>query len=163
MTPTRPGPLLALVAGFAVAAYLLVGGAYGAVPALPVPAPVTMVLLAVAELGMAKVILDRLTRRRDARGRPRGRPLHPMQVARAVVLAKASSTAGAVLLGVYGGMFAWVLPRRAELALAERDAVISGLSALAALGLVLAALVLERACRTPDDPDAYDGTTGLGA
>jgi hypothetical protein len=163
VTPTRPGPLLALVAFFAVLAYVVVGAAYGAVPTLPVPAPLTMVLLAVAELAMAKVVRDRLTRRRDARGRPRGRPLHPMQVARAAVLAKASSTGGAVLLGAYGGMFAWVLPRRAELALAERDAVVAGLSALAALGLVLSALVLERACRTPGPPDAPDATTGLSA
>jgi len=99
------------------------------------------------------VVSDRLAHRLDARGRPRGRPLHPMQVARAAVLAKASSTTGAVLLGVYGGLFAWTLPRRAELALAERDALVSGVTALAALLLVLAALVLERACRTPDDRD----------
>ena len=103
---------------------------------------------------MDKVVSDRLAHRRDARGRPRGRPLHPMQVARAAVLAKASSTAGAVLLGAYGGLFAWTLPRRAQLAVAERDAVVAGLTALAALALVAAALVLERACRTPEDPDA---------
>ncbi len=151
MTPTRPGPLLALVAGFAVLFYVLADTAYGSVPQLPVYAPVTLVLLAVTELGMAKVVADRLAHRRDRRGRPRGRPLHPLQVARAAVLAKASSTTGALLLGAYGGLFAWTLPRRAELALAERDAIVSGVSALAALGLVVAALVLERACRTPED------------
>jgi hypothetical protein len=31
--------------------------------------------------------------------------------------------------------------------------VVSGLTATAALALVVAALVLERACRTPDDRD----------
>jgi hypothetical protein len=76
-----------------------------------------------------------------------------MQVARAAVLAKASSTTGAVLLGAYGGLFAWTLPRRDELVLAQRDALVAGLTALAALGLVVAAIVLERACRTPDDAD----------
>jgi hypothetical protein len=151
--PTRPGPLLALVAGFAVLLHVLADRAYGSVPQLPVYAPVTLVLLAVTELGMAKVVSDRLAHRLDRRGRPRGRPLHPMQVARAAVLAKASSTAGAVLLGAYAGLFAWTLPRRAEQAFAERDALISGLSALSALALVAAALVLERACRTPDDRD----------
>ena len=153
MTPTRPGPLLALVAGFAALLYVLADTAYGSVPTLPVYAPVTLVLLAVTELGMAKVVTDRLAHRRDARGRPRGRAIHPMQVARAAVLAKASSVTGAVLLGAYGGLFAWTLPRRDELAVAERDALVSGLTALAALALVVAALVLERACRTPDDPD----------
>ncbi len=76
-----------------------------------------------------------------------------MQVARAAVLAKASSTTGALLLGAYGGLFAWTLPRRGELAVAESDALVSGLTALAALALVVAALLLERACRTPDDRD----------
>ena len=154
MTPTRPGPLLALVVAFAVLVHTVVDTAYGSLPALPVYAPVTMVMLAVTELGMAKVVADRLAHRRDRTGRPRGRPLHPMQVARAAVLAKASSTAGAVLLGAYGGLFAWTLPRRAELAFAGRDALVAGLSAAAALALVVAALVLERACRTPRDPEA---------
>lgn len=153
MTPTRPGPLLAVVAGFALLLYLLADRAYGSLPEPPVYAPVTLVLLAVTELAMAKVVADRLAHRTDRRGRPRGRALHPMQVARAAVLAKASSVTGAVLLGAYGGLFAWTLPRRAELALAERDALVAGTTALAALGLVAAALVLERACRTPDDRD----------
>jgi hypothetical protein len=155
--PTRPGPLLALVAGFALLTWVVAQRAYGSVPQLPAYAPVTLVLLALTELGMAKVVGDRIAHRRAGRsggaGRPRQRPLHPMQVARAAVLAKASSATGAVLLGAYGGLFAWTLPRRAELALAERDAVVSGVSALAALGLVVAALVLERACRTPEDGD----------
>jgi hypothetical protein len=43
------------------------------------------------------------------------------------------------------------------LALAESDAVVSGLTALAALALVVAALVLERACRTPDDHEPGGG------
>jgi hypothetical protein len=151
--PTRPGPLLALVTGFAALLYLLADTAYGSLPALPGYAPVTLALLAVVELGMARVVADRLAHRRDARGRPRGRPLHPMQVARAAVLAKASSTTGAVLLGAYGGLLAWTLPRRDELAVAASDALVAGLSALAALVLVAAALVLERVCRTPDDPE----------
>ena len=153
MRATRPGPLLALVAGFALLLFVLADRAYGSLPELPVYAPVTLVLLALTELGMAKVVADRLAHRLDRRGRPRGRPLHPMQVARAAVLARASSTTGAVLLGAYGGLFAWTLPRRGELALAESDALVSGLTALSALALVVAALVLERACRTPDDRD----------
>ena len=157
MTPTRPAVLLALVAGFAVLGYLLADLAYGSVPSLPVSAPVTLALLAVAEAGMAKVVRDRVRQRRDAAGRPPRRPLHPVQVARAAALAKASSPAGAVALGVYSGLFAWTAQRRDVLAAAERDVAVSGLSALAALALVAAALLLERACRVPevsdDDPD----------
>lgn len=149
MRPTRPGPLFALVALFAVLAYALAARAYGSIPVLPAYAPVSLVLLAVAELAMAKVVRDRVAHR--VRSGDRVRPLHPMQVARAAVLAKASSATGAVLLGAYGGLLAWTLPRRDELALADRDALVAGVSAGAALALVVAALLLERACRTPDD------------
>ncbi len=149
MTPTRPGALAGIVALFVVLGFVVAEVAYGSLPTLPLYAPVSMVLLAVAELGMAKVVRDRIAHRPS----PRGRPLHPMQVARAAVLSKASSTAGAVLLGGYGGLLAWTLPRRDELAMADRDALVAGLSGLAALALVVAALLLERACRTPDDPD----------
>jgi hypothetical protein len=97
---------------------------------------------------MARVIRERLAHR----SRPGARPLHPMQVARAAALAKASSTAGAVLLGIYAGLLAWTLPRGSELLGAERDALVAGLSALSCLALVAAALVLERACRVPEDP-----------
>ena len=151
MTPTKAGPLLGLVLLFAGLGYLLADTAYGSLPALPVYAPVSMVLLAVVELGMAKVVRDRVAHRPVASVRP-PRPLHPMQVARAAVLAKASSTAAAVLLGGYAGLLTWTLPRRDELALADRDAAVAGASAVAALALVVAALLLERACRTPDEP-----------
>lgn len=147
MTPTRPSTLLGLVVGFAVLAYVLAETAYGAVPTLSLVAPFTVVVLAVIELGMARVVRDRLA----GRLRPGGRPLHPMQVARAAVLARASSAGGAVLLGAYAGLLAWTLPRRDELLRSERDALVAGLSAAACLALVVAALLLERACRTPDD------------
>ena len=149
LRPTRPGPLAALVVLFALVGYVLAETAYGTLPNLPLYAPVTLVLLTITELGMAKVVRDRLMHRLDRSGRPPARPLHPMQVARAAVLAKASSTAGAVLLGGYAGLLAWTLPRRDELVLAGSDALVAGLSALGALTLVVAALVLERACRTP--------------
>ena len=153
MTPTRLSTLVALVVGFGVVAYALAAVAYGSLPALPAYAPVSAALLAVVEAGMAKVVRDRLAGRHDERGRPVGRPLHPMQVARAAVLAKASSTGGAVLLGGYAGLLAWTLPRRDRLAATGDDAVVAGLSALACLALVVAALLLERVCRRPDDRD----------
>lgn len=151
MTPTRPRTLLGLVLGFGALAYLAAVLAYGSLPVLPRYAPVSIVLLAIVEAAMAKVVRDRLAHRLDARGHPRGRPLHPMQVARAAVLAKASSAGGAVLLGLYGGLFAWTLPRRDQLAASGEDALVAGLSAAACLGLVAAALALERSCRRPDD------------
>lgn len=141
MTPTRLPVLAGLAAAAAVVAYLLVRGSYGSVPPLPGYAPVSLVLLAVFELGLARAVRARL------RGPVTGRPLHPLQVARAAVLAKASSTGGALLAGAYGGLLAHVLPLQAEQA--QDDAVVSGASVAASLLLVVAALLLERACRTP--------------
>lgn len=150
MRPTRLCTLAALATGFALLAFLGAEVAYGELQVLPWFAPVSLVLLAAVEAGMAKVVRDRLAGRRDARGRPRGRPLHPMQVARAAVLAKASSPTGAVLLGAYVGLLAYVLPDHERL---RHDLVVSAVSALACLALVVAALQLERACRAPQDPD----------
>jgi len=144
VTATRPTTLLALVVGFAVLAHLLATAAYGSLPTLSLLAALSVGVLAVVEACMAKVVRDRLLRKRTG-----GRPLHPMQIARAAVLAKASSTGGAILLGTYGGLLAWTLPRRDELLRVERDAAVAGVSAAASLALVLAALLLERCCRTP--------------
>ena len=155
MTPTRPGVLVQLVLGFALLVYVLAAVAYSELPRLPVYAPVSMVLLTLAELAMARVVRDRLSRRHLLRaGVPSpGRPLDPIQVARAAVLAKASSTGGAVLLGCYAGLLAWTLPRAGRVEAVGQDALVAGLSALASAALVAAALALERACRTPEQDD----------
>lgn len=135
----------------ALAGYLLVDTAYATLPPLPRYAPVTLVLLAVTELGMARVVRDRV----DGRTRRGARTLHPLQVARAAALAKASSPAGALLAGGYGGVCARLLP--GEATQQRTDVYISGSSAVAALALVVCALLLERACRTPDRSDDGSG------
>ncbi len=160
MRPTRLGTLAAVALLCAALAYVLAEVDYSAVPELPGGAPVPLVLVAVAELAAAKVVRDRVRHRPAADGRPPRRPLHPLQVARLAALAKASSPAGAVLLGLYGGLLAWTAPRADRLAAASDDVLVSALSALAAAALVVAALVLERACRVPD-PD--DDRRGLGS
>lgn len=156
MTPTRPGVLAATAALAGLLTYLLASAAYDDLPQVPVAAAVSLVLLAVVEGCAAKVVGDRLRGRRDAAGRPLGRPLHPEQVARAAVLAKASSAAAALFAGLYAGLLAWVLPRRDEVLAYADDARAAGASALAALLLVAAALVLERACLAPPAPPVPD-------
>jgi hypothetical protein len=151
--PTRPSTLALVALAVAVLSYLLVAAAYGSLPSPPVGAPVTLVLLALAELALAKVVRDRIRHRLDARGRPPRRALHPVQVARAAALAKASSLTGAVVLGAYAGLFAWTAPRADVLAAAADDVPVAGVSAVAGLLLVVSALLLERACRVPESPD----------
>lgn len=144
-TSWRTVLLLALLSGGG--GWLLADQAYGSLAKLPSYAPITTVLIGLFELFLAKAVYDQLG------GRGRGRALHPLQVARAAALAKASSASGALLLGGYAGFFAWTFERRHELAAAGHDAVVAGLSTGAALVLLVAALLLERACRTPPSPD----------
>jgi hypothetical protein len=153
--PTSLRLLAALALGAAAVTWLLARSAYGDFPAVPGSAPVPLALVAVAELALARVVRDRVRRRPRAE---RSRPLHPLQVARAAALAKASSPAGALLAGVYGGLLLYTAPRADALGAAADDVLPAALAGLAAAGLVVAALLLERACRVPDAPD-----DGLGS
>ncbi|HVE74762.1 MAG TPA: DUF3180 domain-containing protein [Mycobacteriales bacterium] len=153
MKATRVRVLVALAALGAAIGWLLADAAYAELPPLPRYAPLSMVVLAVVEAAFAKIVRDRLGRRRDERGRPRGRPLHPMQVARAAVLAKATSPVAALIMGGYAGLFGWTWLNRVGAPRVADDALIAGASAVAAFVLTVTALLLERACRTPDPPD----------
>lgn len=123
-------------------------------PPTPVAAPVTLVLVTLALLALAKAVRDRV-RPLAADGPPRTRPpVRPMtaeQMVRAVVLAKASSPTGALLAGGYLGVFLALLPSAADAL--RRDAYVALAGAVTSLLVVAAALVLERACRTPEGPD----------
>jgi hypothetical protein len=140
--PSRWPSLLGVVLLAGVIGWLIADRAYGDLVTLPRAAPITAAVIAAFELGLARVVW------RKVRGVSHGKPMHPLQVARAAVLAKASSATGALLLGFYGGFFLWVI-RRTELRAAAHDAWVSGWSALASLALLVAALLLEKACRTP--------------
>jgi len=138
--------VVGLVALAALVGWLLADRAYGDLGTLPTYAPVTAVLIAVFELGLSRVVW------RKVRHLGHAKPMHPLQVARAAALAKASSAAGSLLFGFYGGFFAWVAPRN-EVRAAVHDAWVSGWSAAASALLLVAALLLERSCRTPPPPD----------
>jgi hypothetical protein len=152
MKPTRFSVLLLALLVAAAVGYLLAETSYSDLPPLPPLAPVSLGLLALVEGGMAAVIRSKIRGKR-----PTGRPMHPLQIARAAVLAKASSLGGAVVGGVYGGIFVWTFARRGDVATYSDDARVSGLAALAAVVLIVMALLLERACRTPAPPSAEDG------
>ena len=161
MRPTRLSVLAALAVACAAVAYALADAAYGSLPAVPTGAPVPLAVVAAVEAVLAKVVRDRVQHRTGRDGRPPGRPLHPVQVARAAALAKASSPAGALLLGLYGGLFVWAALAADALAAAADEVVVLGLTALASLALVVAALLLERACRVPPR-DEDDGPLAPG-
>jgi hypothetical protein len=78
-----------------------------------------------------------------------------------LVLAKASSLVGALMAGVYVGFGARFLDDLAA-PLPQERVLRAGLVAVAALLVVTAALLLERACRVPRPPDDEEARPGTG-
>jgi hypothetical protein len=145
MGPTRPATLV--VAGLAAAAvaWWVISSFYGDIPRLPWLPTVTLAALAVLEAYVAINTRQRIERR------PGREPVDPLAVARYVVLAKASSLAGAIFAGFYAGLVGWLFLERTRAADGDIPAATAGL--VASLALVGAALWLERSCRVPKRPD----------
>jgi hypothetical protein len=119
----------------------------GALPEVPWPTAVVIALFGLSVLFSALRLRPRILRREGHR------PVEPMVSARFGVLSLASSRAGALFIGVYGGFLAIALT---DLTIDYRRhiAIVSGLCVLSAGVLVAAGLVLERVCRVPPpDPE----------
>jgi hypothetical protein len=145
LRPTRPLGV-AVAAGLGLLAGLgLFGLGYAALPALPTTAPVSLALIAAAELFLAGSVRARLA------GRPGTRPVLPEVVARTAVVARASVLVAGAAAGFWLGAVAVVAPKVADLAVARRDTAVAGGALVLSIGLLLAALRLERACRIPGD------------
>ncbi|HWG92603.1 MAG TPA: DUF3180 family protein, partial [Mycobacteriales bacterium] len=130
------------------------GAGLGTSTEVPLGAAVPLGLVAAVEAVLAKVVRDRVRHRAGSR-----RPLHPLQVARAAALAKASTAAGALLLGGYAGLLGWTALRADELTVAADNLLPTALATAGSAALLAAALLLERACRVPDPPDDALGST----
>jgi hypothetical protein len=92
-----------------------------------------------------------LTTRARIERKPGRDPVDPIAVARFVVLAKASALVGSIFAGFFAGLVGWLLLERTRAATSDLPPSIAGL--VASVGLVLAALWLERSCRVPKRPD----------
>lgn len=152
MRPTRPRDLLAVALVAALLANLAVRLTYGSLPGFPAPAGATLGVLGLAEALAGNALRARI--RHD----PGTRPVQPLVAARALLVAKASSTAGAIMAGAWAGLLAHVLPRSAEISAAGDDSLAGGIGLGCALGLVAGALWLEHCLRTPDDERGDDVT-----
>lgn len=145
VSPT-PRLTLAVAALFGgLAAWLLVvsANALGTnPPQVPWSAPIGLGLVAALVGGLAYSTHQRIQIRRER--------MEPQRAVAFLVLGKASALAGALVGGgylAYGLMFV----ARIE-ALAPRDRVIrSGLCVVAGIALCVLGLLLERACRVPED------------
>jgi Protein of unknown function (DUF3180) len=146
VTETRPRDLFAVALVTAVVVGILVRLTYGSLPELPVFAGATLGVLGIAEAVGGNMLRARIRRR------PGTQPVQPLVAARAVLVAKASSLAGAIMTGVWGGLLAHVLPLAGDVTAAGSDSLAGAVGIVCALGLVGGALWLEHCCRTPDDP-----------
>lgn len=145
MGPTRPAPLLLAALLAAAGAWLLVTTSYSVIP--PIPWSPTAVLTG---LGVLEGYLALNTKQRIDR-RPGHELVDPIAVARFAVLAKASSLVGSIFGGFFAGLVAWLIFERTRAANHDLPAAIGGL--VGAIILVIAALLLERACRVPKQRD----------
>jgi hypothetical protein len=147
-----------VVAGLVAAAvsWLGISRFYGDLPDLSVLAGFTLAGLGVVEGSAARATRARIERK------PGSGPVNALQVARLVVLAKASSLGGAIFAGVYGGVTVWALAERERLRVAADNLLPAVVGVVGALSLMAAALVLERSCRVPPPPEDPDAGGDVG-
>jgi hypothetical protein len=149
MGPTRKRDLTAAVVGAAVLSFLLITVLYRWFPPITVWTGLSLLAAAIAEALWARYV-----RAKIGDGEIGAGPgwLHPLAVARSVMVAKASAWVGALALGWWVGVLVYLLPRRSWLGVAAHDSIGTAVAALSALALVTAALWLEHCCRSPGDP-----------
>lgn len=145
-TATRPRDLLIAGLVAAVLVNLVVRLAYGSLPTIPAFAGATLGVLGIAEAVTGSLFRARIQRR------PGTKPLQPLVAARAVLVAKASALAGAIMAGAWAGLLVHALPQVGTVTAAGGDAVGAGVGLGSALVLVGGALWLEHCLKTPDDP-----------
>ncbi len=157
MGPTRNRDLIVATVIAALAAYLLVLSLYRYFPPITVLSGVSLLAVAIAEGGWAFYVRAKINNGQIGDG-----PgwLHPLAVARSVLIAKASAWVGALVLGWWLGVLAYLLPRRSTLRVAGEDTAGALVAAGCALALVIAALWLQHCCKSPQEPpDNADGAT----
>ncbi len=149
--PTSGATLFVAALAAAAVTWVLVGRYYGDIPPLPLFASLTPGLLAVLEGFTGTATRARIERK------PGTQPVEPLMVARYVLIAKASSIAGAITAGAYTALLIWVVARRGQLTAAADDVPVAAIGTAASILLVAAALYLERSCRVPPGKDDTDG------
>ncbi|WP_432027831.1 DUF3180 domain-containing protein [Streptomyces sp. 1222.5] len=144
-----------LVGVFFVAGILSWAGArlwnsIGTLPSVPLAAPIVLALIAVVLLATALSLRARLRAQRERR--PGAKGVDPLMAARAAVFGQASALVAALVAGMYAGTGVFLL-ELLDIPARRDQAIYAGFSALSALGVIVAALFLERVCKLPEDDD----------
>jgi peptidoglycan/LPS O-acetylase OafA/YrhL len=149
MGPTRKRDLSATTVGVAIVGYVLVSLTYRWFPPITVWTGLSLLAVAGVEAGWAFYVRSKIGDGKIGDG-----PgwLHPLAVARAVMISKASAWVGALALGWWVGVVVFLLTKRSLLRVAGEDSAGAVVAAVSALALVVAALWLQHCCKSPDDP-----------
>lgn len=153
MRPTRVPLLVVLVVVAGIASYVFSRHFYADVASPPRYAPLTLLLLALAEFYLAASTRARLA------GRAGTKPINPLVVARLAALAKATSPVASIAMGAYAGLLGYVAGLEGPQA--SRDVTTSAAGVATGAALLAAGLMLERVCRVKpprdSDPSYPDG------
>jgi len=146
--PTKLWSLAVIAGACGVLAWIAVKVGFASLPPLPWTLAGALVLLAIGEVIVGRNLGPRLD------GRPGAKPIQPLAVPRIAALAKASSAAAACFGGLAIGVAIYTLPSLGK-PTPRHDAIVSTVTAIAAICLAAAALYLERCCRAapPEDDD----------
>jgi len=159
MGPTRKRDLTAAAVGAAVIGYLMVTRLYRLLPPITVWTGISLLAVAVVEALWARYVRHKID---EGEIGPGVGQLHPLAVARTVLIAKASAWMGALVLGWWVAVLVYFLPRRSWLRIAAEDTAGSVVAAISALALVVAALWLQHCCISPQDPTEPGPGEGAG-
>ncbi|MEB3021604.1 DUF3180 domain-containing protein [[Mycobacterium] crassicus] len=148
MGPTRRRDVTAGAAVVAVVSYLALGLLYRWFPPITVWTGISLLVVAIAEAAWGRYVRSKIEDGEIGAG-----PgwLHPLAVARTVVVAKASAWMGALVLGFWLGVVGYLLRQRSTLQVAAEDTGGAVVAAACALALLVAALWLENCCKSPQD------------
>ncbi|MFF9214126.1 MULTISPECIES: DUF3180 domain-containing protein [unclassified Streptomyces] len=122
----------------------------GTLPSVPLAAPIVLALIAVVLLATALSLRARLKAQRDRV--PEAKGVDPLMAARAVVFGQASALVAALVAGMYGGTGVFLL-ELLDIPARRDQAIYAGFSVVAGIGVIAAALFLERVCKLPDDDE----------
>jgi hypothetical protein len=123
----------------AITVYVLLRSTYGSLPPLKFVVPVPLAALALIEFVLARRV------RAAVRHEPHAKPMTAIAIARCVALGKASSLVAAGVAGAAVGLLGRVLPDVRTVSAATNDTKVGVLLLAAAILLVVAGLLLERA------------------
>ena len=152
---TRIRELSVVAALAAIAGFLAVLQMYRWFPPITFRSGISLLVLAIAEAGWGWYVRRKIA---DGEIGVGGGRLHPLAVARSLMIAQASAWVGALVFGGWAGISVYLLEHRGTLAVAAADTPGALAAALCALVLAAAGIWLQHCCKSPgestEDPDA---------